>query len=189
MKKRLTIAVLALLLSANFIYSQQKNVVKKESAISVNGTSTLHDWDMLVEEYSSKANFSIEENSITISKSNFSFKTEDMKSSSSGMNSKAYEALLTKKHPTINFQQNGDVKTTLSGNKFNASVSGILTIAGSSKNVILKTTGEILTDGTIKIQGKLTDKMSLYGVTPPKAMMGAIKSGDDITINFNVTYK
>lgn len=189
MKKRVSITALVMLLSVGALFSQQKVAAKDGSTISVKGTSTLHDWDMQVEKYTSSANFTIEENTIVISNSNFSFKTEDLKSNSSGMNNKAYEALMTKKHPTIKFQQNGDVKTTITNDKFNASVSGTLTIAGTSKRVTLQTKGELLSDGTVKVLGSLDDKMSLYGVVPPKAMMGTIKSGDEIKISFNVAYK
>ena len=44
-------------------------------------------------------------------------------------------------------------------------------------------------DGNILFKGSLPVKMTAYEITPPKAMMGTIKTGDDIVISFEVTFK
>lgn len=171
------------------VQGQIKQAVFEKSKISVSGTSTIHDWEMMVDSYKSTATISINNEEVSISESSLKFKTEDLKSSSSGLNNKAYEALNASKYPVISFKQNGDVSTKLNGNKFNTIVSGELTIAGKTKPVSLQTEGLVMADGTVKINGSIDKKMSEFGVTPPKAMMGTIKSGDDINIQFEVIYK
>jgi hypothetical protein len=36
--------------------------------------------------------------------------------------------------------------------------------------------------------GKQKIDMTLYGVEPPKALMGTIKTGKDVVVDFKVTY-
>ncbi len=189
MKNLRSIAIIIIALVILPLQAQIKQAVSEQSKISVTGTSTIHDWEMKVNSYKSTATISISEQDVSISKSNLNFKTIDLKSNSSGLDSKAHEALNASKYPTISFKQNGDVSTHLNGNKFNAVVSGELTVAGQTKPVTLKTEGEILADGTVKVKGNIDKKMSEFGVTPPRAMMGAIRSGDEINIQFEVIYK
>lgn len=189
MKNLRTIASIVIALMILPLQAQIKQAVLNQSKVSVTGTSTIHDWEMEVNNYKSTANLVINENVISISKSTLNFKTVDLKSSSSGLDNKAHEALNASKYPTISFIQNGDVSATLNGNKFNATVAGKLTVAGQSKPVALKTEGVILADGTVKVKGSIDKKMSEFGVTPPRAMMGAIRSGDEINIQFEVIYK
>ena len=42
--------------------------------------------------------------------------------------------------------------------------------------------------GTIDFSGSQKIKMTDYGVTPPKALFGALVTGDDITISFSTTF-
>jgi hypothetical protein len=44
-------------------------------------------------------------------------------------------------------------------------------------------------DKSIAINGSYKLKMTSYNVTPPSIMLGAIKTGDDITVNFNLLFK
>lgn len=187
-KKRFIVAALIALILLP-LQAQVRQADLEKSRVSVKGTSTVHDWEMVVNSYKSAVNFVINENKISISKSNLNFNTIDLKSNSTGLDNKAYEALDAKKYPTISFSQNGDVTTEIKGNKFNASVAGNLTIAGQTQPITLHAEGTILADGSVKVKGSIVNKMSAFGVTPPRAMMGAIKSGDEINIHFEVFYK
>lgn len=189
MKNIRVIATVIIALMILPLHGQVKQAVSDQSKISVTGTSTIHDWEMEVTSYKSSATITITGQDVSISKSNLNFKTSDLKSNSSGLDNKAHDALSASKYPTISFKQNGDISTVLNSNKFNAVVSGELTIAGQTKPVTLKTEGIIMADGSVKVKGNIDKKMTDFGVTPPKAMMGAIKSGDEINIQFEVIYK
>jgi hypothetical protein len=43
------------------------------------------------------------------------------------------------------------------------------------------------TDGTIQFEGSKTINMTEFGMVPPTAMFGSLKTGEEITVNFKVT--
>jgi polyisoprenoid-binding protein YceI len=61
----------------------------------------------------------------------------------------------------------------------------MLNIAGTSKALSLTTTATLNSDQSISVKGSTKFDMSSYGVTPPTVMMGTIKTGDAITIEYN----
>jgi polyisoprenoid-binding protein YceI len=117
------------------------------------------------------------------------FKVTHLKSDNSGLDEKAHEALKAEKHQMITFTQTEKIVVTLSQNQFKSKVRGNLNIAGSTKQVELEIEGEQLPDGSLRVKGEKALKMTTFGVTPPKAMLGAIRSGDDIVVRFDVTFK
>lgn len=63
---------------------------------------------------------------------------------------------------------------------------GTLSIHGQSKDVTLP--GSLtVKDGTVAVKGSIAFKMTDYGVKPPSAMLGAIRAGDAITIDYDFT--
>jgi polyisoprenoid-binding protein YceI len=59
-------------------------------------------------------------------------------------------------------------------------------ISGTRKQITLPVKAQRLDDGGLRFVGSTTFNMSEYGVDPPTVMLGAIKTGDEITINFDV---
>jgi polyisoprenoid-binding protein YceI len=99
------------------------------------------------------------------------------------MDSKTYEAFKSEKYPSIIF--------TLSTKKVNASnltaeLKGSLAMAGTTKQVDLLVSYKVLPNGDLQINGSKQIKMTEYKMEPPTAMMGAIKVGDEVVINFEI---
>ena len=46
----------------------------------------------------------------------------------------------------------------------------------------------MVTQGKVQFTGSYTLKMTDFSVKPPTAMFGTIKTGDEITVKFNVDY-
>ncbi|HNA42827.1 MAG TPA: YceI family protein [Saprospiraceae bacterium] len=63
---------------------------------------------------------------------------------------------------------------------------GNLTIAGTTKPVTLTATVAAKDGGILHCTGSKTFKMSEYQVEPPTFMFGTVKTGDEITVTFNV---
>ena len=76
----------------------------------------------------------------------------------------------------------GEVSKTSNG--FKAKVYGYLTIAGVTKVIGLDIAAKETADGSYEITGSEKLKMTTYGIDPPTAMMGAMTTGDEVTINF-----
>ncbi|MEP1791697.1 YceI family protein, partial [Reichenbachiella sp.] len=62
---------------------------------------------------------------------------------------------------------------------------GELLIAGKSNEIPVRLT--INNTSKLSVSGSIKIKMTDYGITPPTAVFGTIKTGDDITIQFDFT--
>lgn len=163
---------------------------KYNSVFKIKGTSTLHDWEMISKTFDGKIviertgadNFKIKDILISI-------KVTTLESDNRIMNKKTYEALKEEDHPFIkyNFIKVKEIKET-GEDQFEAIVNGNLTIAGVKKAVDINLKLDI-NDKKMNIIGHKPLKMSDFDVEPPKALMGTIKTGNDIDIEFNLNYE
>jgi len=179
-----------LFLSVSAVFAQ----VKYETSgpiLKIEGTSSLHDWDMTSKEGVCSAVFDFAGVKLTNMLSlAFSVRAETLKSGTKGLNKNAYKAMNTAKYPTITFiSNNANVRST-GANSYILNAKGKLTISGVTKEVSIPVTCTVNpTDMSIQANGSYKIKMSEYKVTPPSFMFGAMKTGDDLTINFNVALK
>ena len=151
----------------------------------IKGTSTLHDWDMKSSTGNTQATFRVENGEITgITALTFTVNAESLKSSKSGLDKNAYKALNTSKHKTITYKMTSGT-VSKSGSSYTIKTNGTLTIAGASKPLNLTSTATLNSDQSISVKGATKFDMSSYGVIPPTVMMGTIKTGDSITIEYN----
>jgi polyisoprenoid-binding protein YceI len=190
MKK--TRIILLLILTVCIIPVQSLNMaaVQQKSSIVVTGTSSLHDWEMKISNIQSTFKLDkISETSLEIADTRLSFRAENLQSDNSGLDKKAYEALKTDKHPLITFTQTGKLPVSLNSGNFKSKIKGNLSIAGTTKPVELNIEGTSQHDGSMRITGEVDMKMTDFGVTPPRAMLGAVRSGDAIKVKFDVNFQ
>lgn len=165
-----------------FGFSQNK-LSLQSADLRVSGTSTLHDWEMK----SSKAtgslqgDISTDVNSITGLSVTMGIKT--LKSGKSGMDKKAYDAMNASKFANASFELTSAQK---SGKGW--TLNGDLTLAGKKKAVKVNAS-ESISDGVVTLSGSHSFKLSDFGITPPTAMLGTIKTGNDVKITFTVKFK
>lgn len=153
-----------------------------DSKLSVTGTSTLHDWECTVNTFTGYINANIQDNSISaITFFDFSFKVKALESGKSGMDKKTYEALKEGKYPTISYKGS---KVTIKEDG-SAIFSGNMTMAGTTKS--FETPVQITySNNQIKLVGEQTFKLTEFNIEPPKAMLGTIKTGETVTIHYNI---
>jgi len=170
--------------------SQETALTQVSGNLTVYGTSNLHDWDVKAEKISGSTVFTIEEGSLkTIDKLNFSVVAESLKSGKSGMDKNTYAALNTKTHKNITYRLTKVSKITeTAANTYKVETTGELFIAGITKNVVISFTAKI-SGNKLSLSGIVPIDMIHYGIEPPKALMGSIKTGKDVRIEFNVEYK
>lgn len=163
----------------------QQAYTSSSTTTVIKGTSTLHDWDMKSTNGNTQATFTVENGEITgITALTFTVNAETLKSSKSGLDKNAYKALNTGKHKNIIYKMTSGT-VAKSGSSYTIRTNGTLTIAGTSKALNLTTTATLNSDQSISVKGATKFEMSNYGVTPPTVMMGTIKTGDAITIDYN----
>lgn len=172
------------------ILKAQTNYQNTSGKVVVKGTSTLHDWEMASEKGQTKATFTINGDQLTgITALQFSVLAESLKSDKSGLDKNAYKALNTDKHKNITFILTNGSVTSAGGNKYKISAIGNLTINGKAKKVTLNADGILQSDNSLTVSGTTKFKMSEFDVKAPVLMMGSIKTGDEVTIEYTVKLK
>lgn len=179
----------ALLLSAQILVSAKTPFLldNTTSKITIFGTSSVHDWEINVSKFSSDATIALNENNTaSIADVKVTCEVENIESDNKIMTNKTYKALDGDKHPKITFVSSENV-TVSSGSE--GSIKGKLTISGHTKEVTLPFTLVTENGSTIKINGKIPLKMSDFNIEAPTAMMGALKTGDEIEIEYDLILK
>jgi hypothetical protein len=107
----------------------------------------------------------------------------------SRMNRNLREALKANSYPKIIFTMSTATFEALpdsAGAWFRVDAAGELIIAGTRQNVTLDVRGERLGDGRLRFTGETPLKMSTYEVDAPSFMLGTVKTGDEVTVTFDV---
>lgn len=102
----------------------------------------------------------------------------------STMDGKLREALKAGEHPRITFVLSS-YEATVEGSSAVIHAAGVLTIAGVAKTVVLTGTAN-RTGDHVQGRGSVALRMTDFGVSPPTALVGVLRTHDEITIRFDV---
>lgn len=173
----------------NWSNAQEIKLIIAESKVKVEGTSNLHDWHIDGKMMSGRAHFKeIEGRLNAIDLLTFTVDAEKLISGNSIMDNNIQKALMTKKFKTINYQLTAVTKINLvTENNYSVITEGELRIAGTTKKINQLFTIKI-NDKKISILGKTKINMTLYNIAPPKALLGMLKTGEDVIVDFKATY-
>ena len=170
------------------VNSQNFTLNKANSSITVSGTSNLHDWDVISNNFSGK----LQINDITtgqLENLEVYVTSESLKSGKNAMDKKTYKALKTDDYKTIKFKM-VEVKSNkkIDDSTFEIKIIGNMTICGVTKLIpidfIINKKGNVM-----NATGSGAMKMTDFNVEPPTALLGAITTGDDLIIKFNANFK
>ena len=177
-----TLAFFAIVLSAN---AQKNYTLDTKTNFSVFGTSTLHDWEMKSASKTGTANLTVANSKLTaITSIDITLPVETIKSEKTKMDKIAYETLKSDKNKNIKYV----LKSAEKVNETTWNLTGTYTIAGVSKEhkTQVKTS---VTNGIVNLQGSNKITFKEFGMKSPTAMLGTIKTGEDLTIKFNINFK
>jgi YceI-like domain len=161
-----------------------------KSKMTIVGTSSLHDWQMEVRDFKCSTNFIIMDKKISeIQFAEFSCIPTSIVSDYKLMDKKAYEALKAEEFRTINFKMKTGEILSKSGNEFNGMMTGNLFIAGQIKEINVPFEVNLLENGKMEVKGKVNLKMSEFKIDPPTAIMGTLKTNDEISIVYSFEFE
>ena len=171
------------------IAAQEFKPLPQKGEVTVTGTSTLHDWEIIAEQTSGILIVNTEEEVPVINKLEFQVLAESLKSGKGGMDKNTYNALNTEKYPNISFKmlEVSDVQPIIStSNRFKVKGIANLTISGTTRKTDISFILTIADE--LKIEGVKPLKMTTYKIEPPKALLGTIKTGDAVEVHFNTVW-
>lgn len=178
-------ALVTVFLGITSIATAQKSyALDSKSTFSVAGTSTLHDWEMKSASGTGTASLNIAGGKLTdIETLSITLPAETVKSEKKSMDKVAYETLKTDKNKNIKYV----LKSAEKVNETTWELTGTYTIAGVSK--VYKTTAKTtVTKDGLNLQGSNKITFTDFGMKSPTAMLGTIKTGQDLTIKFNLNF-
>lgn len=181
-------------LTAGTLFTPAKagNAKIESNSVTIHGTSTLHEWDVK----GSTINGSIDANpELSKGMNAESWKkagdppatvkvvipVTSIHSESAKMDSLMLKALKAKAFPEVRYEMTG---ATPAANSSSVKSRGKLTIAGVTRDVVMDVTATRDGDTRYVLTGASSIKMSDYGIKPPTAMLGTIRSGDVVKVTF-----
>lgn len=157
----------------------------KSSTVTIAGTTNVHPYTTT----STQASGELIVSNNTVTALNVNVPVKSIINGEKLMDKKTHEAFNEPKNPTINFKMSEVKSVSVNGSDINLTVNGTLSMAGASKAVTLEAKGKEVKPGTYTFTGSLPVKMSNYKMKAPTAMLGVMKVGDQVTVNYNVTFE
>lgn len=179
----LIVIAAGLISQSSYLMAQSFKV--KNYKMTIQGESSLHDWESVAEKLECKGSYKIENNTlIDIKEAVVKITVESIKSPKGRlMDNKTYDAFNYEKYPLIVFTLNSE---KINSANLTADLKGTLTMAGSSRPIDIQISYKILGNGDLQIIGSKKLKMTDFKMEPPTAMMGTVKVGDEVTVNFDI---
>ncbi|MBR9919305.1 MAG: YceI family protein [Bacteroidetes bacterium] len=191
MRNLLAFFITIFTLSYGFNLSAQSGFSYTGHEMTISGTSSVHDWVSEVTEMKAKGSMTVENGAITaISGLEVTIPVESIESpKGSIMDGKTYDALKSDDYPNITFKLTAINFISAYNGGYSISARGKLTMAGETRSITIQAFATKNSDGSYTFKGSKDLKMTDYNIDPPTAMLGALKTADEITIDFKVTLK
>ncbi len=178
MKKVLLVLLLISVAEAGF--SQETYTLNEESTLTIDGTSTVHDWTVTANSMEG----TLQAKADAVNSVDFSVAVADIVSDrAAAMDKKMHDALKMEEHPKVLFTAEG-VDVSMKGKQ---DIKGTLNIAGVANEVTIPVTISE-TDGKLVITGEQKVVLKEYDIEPPTAMFGSIVVGDEVSVKFDLMF-
>ena len=182
--KRL-LALLAFVLVCGVLARADRFTQATGSVVKIEGTSTLHAWTMEAPVINGRvdapAPAQLDSAPATAV---VTIPVAAIKSEHAKMDKLMAEALKARQHPEIRYELVDVDLTNGTDAAFATKTKGKLTIAGVTREVEMTVNGSREADGRYVLTGQAPIRMTDYGIKPPTAMLGTIKTGDDVKVTF-----
>ena len=195
MKKTLTsLALTALVAFAGSMKAQAVRLaVGPDSKLWIEGGSNLHDWSCKATAIDAAIDvdtsfIKIENASPTLlRKVEVKVPVRNLKCGNGKMDNNLYKALRADDTPAIGYILGTfDVLPGELKDSFTVKTVGALTVAGTERTVNMDVRATRLPDGTVRAEGALPLLMTDFGVKPPTALLGTLRTHDRVTVKFEL---
>jgi polyisoprenoid-binding protein YceI len=189
-------ALIATLAATSAAYAQEtvRIPVSPDSKLWIDGTSNLHSWSCKAEKF--EATIALDPAGgaqlatalpKALKRVEVKVSVKSLKCGHGGMDDNLYKALNADQTPEVTyilgtFEAAGETKDA-----FTLETQGTLTISGKQNKIAMDVVATRLADGTVKATGTVAIKMTDYGIKPPTAIFGRLKTGDEVKVNFELT--
>ena len=195
-------AILAVGAPAQSTGTEQYEADLASSRVTITGTSTLHDWHVegrrvmgyvIVQEHelaSLWGNSGLPAHPLAPTV-HVEIHVTSLTSGKRGMDEKMCEALKAKTHPMITYRlESAKVTTRQTAQADDADGSltietrGVLMVAGVERTVDIPMQATQLPNDRLGISGETSLRMTDFGINPPTAMLGTIRTGDTVHVHW-----
>lgn len=161
----------------------------------IDGDSNVRSWDADIKEaegtivFSSIEDFSLGSLSTELFKSmNITIPVSGIESDSGRLTSNMHGYLKRSDHPEITFNLTEITSVELDGYNAKITANGVINAAGVDQNVTMIVDAAVNENGSITFSGTQNLLMTSFNIDPPTAVMGTIRSRDEIDIIYSVTF-
>lgn len=191
-KMLLGMALIGALVMSGWTYLKNENryTFNAQSKMRIEGTSTVHDWTCEVKtitgEMTTATGADIASGGVPIG-GRLVIPVSAIDCGNGTMQKKMRDALKASTHNTITYELvDAKLAGAPSGNSFKLLAKGKLTIAGKQKPVDITLNGQDLGGSKLRLQGSYPLLMSDFGIDPPTAMLGTLKTGNKVVVHFDI---
>src|SRR5215207_3638031 len=190
-----SVALLALIATSAAAQETARVAVSPDSKLWIDGTSNLHGWSCKATaleadvelDAAMAAQISIAPPK-ALKRVQVKVPVKSLKCNHAGMDGNVYKALKANESPEISYiLATLEAATADSKDSFTLRTVGTLTVAGKQNDLKMDVVATRLPDGTVKAVGVVPIKMTDFGIKPPTAIFGRLKTGDEIKVNFELT--
>ena len=190
---KISLAMLALVGATAGAQSTARIAVSPESKLWIEGTSTIHDWTCKATTLD--AAIDVDPAAVQLAaappkmlkKVLVKVPVKALKCGHGGMDENMYKALKADSDPQISYILASFEPANEEATEFTLKTVGTLTIAGKENKLEMDVAAVRLPDGTVKATGTVPIKMTDFGIKPPTAIFGRLKTGDEVKVNFELT--
>lgn len=185
LNRRTALVLMCMFFTAGMLVHAQTLAIKS-STVTINGeTNVNHDFAIKATEVNGKMTVTNNRpQTLTVE-----IPVRSLISGEKLMDKKTHEAFNEPKNPKILFQMTELKSVQVNGDQIAVTVTGDLSLKGATNKVTLKADGKEVSPGVYTFQGALPIKMSDYGMKAPTAMLGTMKTKDQVTVNYKVTFE
>jgi polyisoprenoid-binding protein YceI len=189
-------AALTIFAASSVIAQETARVtVAPESKLWIEGTSNLHGWSCKAEKL--EAAVELDRTAAAqlhaappkaLKRVEVKVPVKSLKCGHGTMDNNLYKALSADATPDVTYiLATFEAVPGETNDTFALKTVGTLSVAGRENKLAMDVIATRMPDGTVRATGMVPIKMTDYGIKPPTAIFGRLKTGDEVKINFELT--